>query len=76
MARKRQGPAEEAGVALEQARVILAHRLPKPDKRQRFGDDWHDWLRCLILCREAESLLATEGKNTHGKDAKKPERTK
>ena len=72
MARKRQGQAEEARTALEQARAILAHKLPKPDRGQRFGDDWHDWLRSQILYREAESLLGPEDKDTHPRHTKGP----
>jgi tetratricopeptide (TPR) repeat protein len=57
MARQRQGQAEEARAALEQARAILAHKLPKLDKGEHFGNDWHDWLRFQILFREAEEML-------------------
>jgi hypothetical protein len=46
----------------------------KTDLGQRFGDDWHDWLRSQILCREAESLLGTRDKNTHHKGTKEPEK--
>jgi tetratricopeptide (TPR) repeat protein/serine/threonine protein kinase len=76
MARKRQEQVEEAGAALEQARAILKHKLPKLDKGQRFGDDWHDWLRCQILYREAETLLGEGDKNTHPKHTKEPEKKK
>jgi serine/threonine-protein kinase len=72
MARKQQGQAEEAHAALEQARAILAHKLPKPDRGQPFGDDWHNWLRSHILYREAESLLAIEEEDTHPKPTKGP----
>ena len=44
----------------------------KTDLGQRFGDDWHDWLRGQILCREAESLLGTEDKDTHPRHTKGP----
>jgi serine/threonine protein kinase/Flp pilus assembly protein TadD len=70
MARHRQGQTKEARAALEQARAILAHAMPKPERGQRFGGDWHDWLRSQILCREAASLLGSDDKNTHPKDTK------
>jgi tetratricopeptide (TPR) repeat protein/serine/threonine protein kinase len=74
MSRKQQGQTEAARTALSQARALLDHKLPEFDKGQRFGDDWHDWLRSQILCREAESLLATEGKNTAHKDTTEPQK--
>src|SRR5262245_46103676 len=42
---------------LEQARDLLDKKMPKVDCGERFGDDWHDWLRCQILLREAETLI-------------------
>jgi serine/threonine-protein kinase len=72
MARKQQGQAEEARKALEQARAILAQKLPQPDRGQHFDGDWHNWLRSQILCREAESLLGTKDKDTRPKHTKGP----
>ncbi len=60
MACQQQGQAEEARAALERGRAILAHKLPKLDKGQQFGDDWHDWLRCQILLHEAEEILKSK----------------
>jgi serine/threonine-protein kinase len=57
MAHKQQGRVTEARQALDQARAILAHKLPKPERRQCFDGNWHNWLRAQILCNEAASLL-------------------
>jgi serine/threonine protein kinase/formylglycine-generating enzyme required for sulfatase activity/tetratricopeptide (TPR) repeat protein len=42
---------------LEQARDLIDKKVPKVDRGERFGNDWHDWLRCRILLREAETLI-------------------
>jgi serine/threonine protein kinase/Flp pilus assembly protein TadD len=49
--------ADEARAALTKAQAILAHKMPRPEKGQHFGADWHDWLRSQILGREAEQRL-------------------
>jgi hypothetical protein len=36
--------------------------LPAKDQVERFGEDWHNWLRCQILLREAEKLVEKDGK--------------
>jgi formylglycine-generating enzyme required for sulfatase activity/tetratricopeptide (TPR) repeat protein len=48
------------GLELQKARELVEKRMSKADRGERFGDDWHDWLRCRILLREAETLI--EGK--------------
>jgi serine/threonine protein kinase/formylglycine-generating enzyme required for sulfatase activity/tetratricopeptide (TPR) repeat protein len=44
----------------QKARDLVNNNMPRPGRGERFGDDWHDWLRCRILLREAETLI--EGK--------------
>jgi WD40 repeat protein/serine/threonine protein kinase/tetratricopeptide (TPR) repeat protein len=56
MAHQKQGRADEARKALERARALIDQGLPKPD-REGLGSDWHDWLHCRILQREAEALV-------------------
>jgi len=41
---------------LQSARKLL-EIMPKPERGERFGDDWHDWLRCQVLLREAEGVV-------------------
>jgi formylglycine-generating enzyme required for sulfatase activity/tetratricopeptide (TPR) repeat protein len=51
---------DQKGIArreLEQTRDLFDKKMPKVDRGERFGDDWHDWLRCQILLREAETLI-------------------
>ena len=43
--------------------AIVAEQLPQPDKGTWFQADWSDWLRCLILVRQAEDLLAPSEAN-------------
>jgi serine/threonine protein kinase len=57
MARHQQGAAREAGEALARAQQIIALKIPKVENGDNFGDDWHDWLHALLLCREAEVVL-------------------
>jgi tetratricopeptide (TPR) repeat protein len=51
---------EEARAALEKARIILDKTMPNREKGRPFGDDWHYWLECQILFREAGKLLNKE----------------
>jgi hypothetical protein len=44
-------------VELKEARSVIDKRMPKAERGERFGDDWHDWLRCQILLREGETLM-------------------
>jgi tetratricopeptide (TPR) repeat protein len=44
-------------VELQQARSLIDERMPKAERGERFGDDWHDWLRCQALLKEAESVV-------------------
>jgi serine/threonine protein kinase/tetratricopeptide (TPR) repeat protein len=44
-------------VELQQARSVIDQRMPKAERGERFGDDWHDWLRCQVLLKEAESVV-------------------
>jgi tetratricopeptide (TPR) repeat protein len=60
MAQHRLGKGEEARMALSNAQAIIATKLPKAEGGETFSDDWHDWLHCQILCREAEGLLKKE----------------
>jgi tetratricopeptide (TPR) repeat protein len=65
LAHHRLGQAEEARAALSKARAILEKTMPNPEKGRPYGDDWHLWLLCQVLFREAERLLK-------GPDAKPP----
>jgi hypothetical protein len=44
-------------VELQMAKHVVQTIMPKPERGERFGDDWQDWLRCQILLREAEALI-------------------
>jgi serine/threonine protein kinase len=57
MAEQKRGKSDEARAALKDARARIEANMPKVERGQLFGDDWHDWLRCQILLREAEELL-------------------
>jgi hypothetical protein len=51
---------DQKGIAhteLQQARDLVDKKMPKVERGEQFGDDWHDWLRCQILLREAETLI-------------------
>jgi serine/threonine protein kinase len=61
LARHRLGRAQEARSALAHSQAILAAKMPNPKAGRPFANDWHDWLRALILCREAEGLLGANG---------------
>lgn len=58
MAEHQLGDAAAAADSLSSAQSIVAEQLPQPDKGTWFQSDWSDWLRCLILVREAEGVLA------------------
>jgi tetratricopeptide (TPR) repeat protein len=62
MAEQKRGKPDEARAALKEARVRIEVNMPKVERGELFGDDWHDWLRCQILLREAEKLLEKNGK--------------
>ena len=51
------GQLEAARGELQQAQALIDKNMPKVERGERFGDDWHDWLRCQILLREAETLI-------------------
>jgi tetratricopeptide (TPR) repeat protein len=71
MARHQLSQTEEARTALGQARSILAEKMPKLEKGERFDFYlWHDWLRAQILYREAEALIGIGNRNTQHKDTK------
>jgi serine/threonine protein kinase/tetratricopeptide (TPR) repeat protein len=57
MAQHHLGRSEAARAALSNAQAILRTKMPDPQRERPFGNDWHDWLRAQILCREAEALL-------------------
>lgn len=51
----------EARQALTSARQILEQRQQQFERGLLYaGNEWHDWLRCRILFREAEARI--EGK--------------
>jgi len=51
------GQMEAARGELQQARDLIDKNMPKADRGECFGDDWHDWLRCQVLLCEAETLI-------------------
>ena len=57
MAQHRLGKVDDARTALTNAQQIISTKMPKIEKGETFGDDWHDWLQAQILAREAEELL-------------------
>jgi hypothetical protein len=57
------GKTAEARAALKDARARIEANMPKVERGQLLGDDWHDWLRCQILLREAEKLVEKDGKD-------------
>ena len=58
MSLDRLGKMDEARHALTAAERLLEEKGPKFDGGD-LGADWHDWLCCRILQREAEELLKT-----------------
>ena len=60
MAQHRLGQKEKTGAALHSAHVIFAKKMPDPRAGRPFGGDWHEWLHCQILLREAEALLGKQ----------------
>ena len=60
MAQHRLGQKEQAHAALHSAQVIFAEKMPDPGAGRPFGGDWHEWLHCQILLREAEALLGKQ----------------
>jgi formylglycine-generating enzyme required for sulfatase activity/serine/threonine protein kinase/tetratricopeptide (TPR) repeat protein len=62
MAEQKRGKSDEARAALKDARGRIEANMPKVERGEQFGDDWHDWLRCQILLREAEKLVEKDGK--------------
>jgi hypothetical protein len=61
MSLHKQGKAPVAAATLKQTLAALDKEVPQPGN-PRFGADWHDWLICQTLRREAEALLAAKGK--------------
>jgi tetratricopeptide (TPR) repeat protein len=53
------GAENQSREALTKAQRIIATKMPKTERGETFGDDWHDWLHAQIICREAEQLLKT-----------------
>ncbi len=67
MAHHRLGQAEDAGAALAKSRALVAENLPDPAQGRPFGSNWHEWLRCQVLLREAEGVLESDktGEKSH-----------
>jgi serine/threonine protein kinase/tetratricopeptide (TPR) repeat protein len=61
---QRRGSFADARAALKDARARIEANMPKVERGEQFGDDWHDWLRCQILQREAEKLIEKDGKDS------------
>jgi hypothetical protein len=55
---------KEARKALQHAKAILSEKMPNPKAGRPFTAYFHDWLRPLILCREAEALLGIKDEKT------------
>ena len=51
------GNSDAARQSLQKARASISDGLPSPDRGTFFPADWSDWLRCLIMLREAEVLI-------------------
>jgi tetratricopeptide (TPR) repeat protein len=67
MTNHRLGRPEEAVVALLDAKAIISAKMPDGSTGSRFdASDWHDWLHCQILFREAEKLLNAASENSAG----------
>lgn len=72
MAQHRLGQIEAGRAALDSAAKIVGEQMPDPIAGRSFGNDWDDWLRCLVLFREAHGLLKKEfGVKSQG-SGKKP----
>ena len=57
MAHHQLGQREEAEKALKKARAMMEQRqIPKEDSGD-YGSNWHDWVICQLLRREAETLI-------------------
>jgi serine/threonine protein kinase/Tfp pilus assembly protein PilF len=57
------GQWEEARTSLAKAQAIMARKSPDPVRGLLFSvGDWHDWAHALIFFREAEALLAGDGR--------------
>jgi serine/threonine protein kinase/tetratricopeptide (TPR) repeat protein len=65
LAQHHQSQGHEALRALDRAEGIVAAKQPDPAAGRLFGDDWHDWLRCQVLLREAEELLKPDDARIH-----------
>jgi formylglycine-generating enzyme required for sulfatase activity/tetratricopeptide (TPR) repeat protein len=57
LAEHRRGHAAEARQALARAWLLLQEGWLGLYRGQTLGSDWHDWLRCELLRREAEALI-------------------
>jgi serine/threonine protein kinase len=57
MAHQRLGHAEEAGKALGKARALMADSKFPHAEGGDLGDNWHAWLHCQHLYREAVALI-------------------
>jgi|SRR5579884_1394721 len=57
MARHREGQTGQARQLLKEAGAILTRKLPKVERGEHYGNDWHDWLRAQLLYHEAQALL-------------------
>jgi hypothetical protein len=57
MARHQLGRKAESQHALALARESLGRFLSRLDRGQFYDGDWHDWLHCQVLLREADALI-------------------
>jgi hypothetical protein len=64
------GQNQQANHCLEQAIQGMDTDLPKPG-RGVLGEHWGDWIRCLIIRREAEALLTKNGPDGPTRNGKK-----
>jgi serine/threonine-protein kinase len=60
-AHQRLGHRDDARWALERIRTRVRRAMPRIERGQLYGNEWHDWLALLILLREAEDLVLDTG---------------
>jgi tetratricopeptide (TPR) repeat protein len=64
MSQHRLGKVTESRSALSNAQRIISTKMPKTERGEVFGDDWHDWLHAQLLCSEAQKLLSEQRPTT------------
>jgi tetratricopeptide (TPR) repeat protein len=60
MAEAARGKPDEARAAFKDAGARIDANMPKVERGELLGDNWHDWLRCQILLREAQKLIGKD----------------